>query len=126
MHFDLVLARLCLVISSILLINGENKSPSTARPATQTHQASASYANPDKSSPTVHAKILGDGTDRNYDKIPLRETRESGDGTSSGDGGASSKTFTSSTAVPKELLRRLRDPEMYNKHALPTQDSGRC
>jgi hypothetical protein len=28
--------------------------------------------------------------------------------------------------VPKELLRRLRDPEMYNKHALPTQDSGRC
>jgi hypothetical protein len=32
--------------------------------------------------------------------------------------------FLSSTAVPKSLLALLRDPERYNKHALPTQDTG--
>ena len=31
---------------------------------------------------------------------------------------------SSSTAVPKELLKLLRDTERYNKHALPTQDTG--
>ena len=36
----------------------------------------------------------------------------------------SSKTVSSSTAVPKELLQRLRNSTLYNKHALPTQDTG--
>ena len=34
------------------------------------------------------------------------------------------KSSTSSTAVPRELLSKLRDPQQYNKHALPTQDQG--